>query len=147
MKIANNVSLRVFCRDEEDKDLIVSRLKSLIPFDTEKEKIKISEKTAQGFGEKAIHVIRAELTKERHIKAFLENLFLRLGEEKSTLLEQIDSRLDDDLNFFIRLDKEMLLKDRFVLTDSGRCYHVRINVASFPKSREKGMEILKQALK
>lgn len=147
MKIANNVNLRVFCREDEDKDLIVKKLKALIPFDIEKEKIKISEKGSRGFGEKTIHVIRAELTKGRHVKAFLENLFSRLGEEKRTLLEQIDSRLDDDLNFFIRLDKEMLLKDRFVLTDSGGCYHVRINVASFPKNRENGIEILKQALK
>ena len=146
VKIANNVSLRVFCKDDEDKDLIIRKLKQLLPFDVEKEKIKITEKVAQGFGDKTMHVIRTKLTKERHVKPFLANLFSGLGEEKKTLLEQLESRLDDELNFFIRLDKEMLLKDRLVLTDSGKCYHVRINVASFPKSRQKGIAILRQTL-
>ena len=146
MKIANNVSLRVFCREDEDKELIISKLKLLLPFDIGKEKIRINERAVHGFGEKIIHVIRTELTKDRHVKAFLENLFLRLDEEKKTLLEQIESRLDDDLNFFIRLDKQMLLKDKFVLTDSGKCYHIRINVASFPKNRQNGIVILKKVL-
>ena len=147
MKIANNVNVRVFCKEGENKNLILEKLKLLLPFDPEKEKIKISEQVARGFGEQTICVIKAELTKERHVNVFLQNLISKLGNEKATLLEQIDSRLDDSLNFFIRLDKDMMLKDRFVLTDSGRCYHVRISVASFPKSREKGLAVLKQMFK
>jgi len=146
VKLANNIKIRVFCKGDEDKNLIVEKLKLLLPFDLEKEKIKLEERKAEGFDEKKIYVIRAFLTKDRHINAFIENLVDRLGEEKKTLLEQFESRLDDDLNFFIRLDKDMLLKNKFVVTDSGNCYHIKINIAAFPKKREKVIEVLNKLL-
>ena len=146
MKLANNINVRVFCTEDEDKNLIVEKLKLLLPFDLEKEKIRFEEQKAEGFEEKKIYVIRAFLAKDRHINAFIENLVSRLGEEKKTLLEQLDSRLDDDLNFFIRLDKDMLLKNKFVVTDSGNCYHIKINIAAFPKRREKAVEVLNKLL-
>ncbi|MBI2664813.1 hypothetical protein HYX10_05745 [Candidatus Woesearchaeota archaeon] len=147
MKAANNASIRVFCREDEDKKTITEKLRMLLPFDLEKEKIRVEEQKAEGFQEKRISIISAALTKDRHINAFIENLLNNLGEEKKTLLEQIDSRLDDDLNFFLRLDKEMLLKNKFVLTDAGNCYHIKINIASFPKRKEKAVEILRRLLK
>ena len=105
---------------------------------------KIEELKAEGFDGKRLDVIRVALIKDRHINAFIESLVAKLGEEKKTLLEQLDSRLDDNLNFFIRLDKEMLLKDKFVLTDSGNCYHIKISIAAFPKRREKAVGVLKE---
>tara|TARA_Y100000310_G_scaffold234586_1_gene237595 strand:- start:1273 stop:1767 length:495 start_codon:yes stop_codon:yes gene_type:complete len=147
VKIANNVNVRVFCKEDEDKKLVIEKLKFLLPFDLEKEKVKIEEKKAEGFDDKKINVIKVFLTKDRHINTFIENLIIKLGEEKKTLLEQIGSRLDDDLNFFIRLDKNMLLKDKFVLTDAGDCYHIRINIAAFPKKKEKAVVVLKELFK
>lgn len=146
VKIANNIHVRVFCKEKEEKKLVVEKFKQLLPFDLDKEKIKIEEQKAEGFDRKRVDVIKAALTKERHIDAFLENLVEKLGEDRKTLLEQLDSRLDGDLNFFIRLDKEMMMKDKFVLTDSGNCYHIRINIAAFPKKREKAVAVLKELL-
>jgi RNA binding exosome subunit len=147
VKLANNVNLRVFCKEDEDKKLIVSKLKALLPFDLEKEKITIDEKKADGFNDTAIWILSVTLAKERHVNAFLKLLSEKLGEEKKTLLEQATTRLDDELNFFIRLDKTMLLKDKFVLTDSGKCYHIKINIAAFPKKVEKGLIVLKDMFK
>ena len=144
MKLANNINVRVFYKEEEDKPLIIKKLKSLLPFDLEKEKIALEERTAEGFADRKITVIKVALEKNKHVNAFIENLVSKLGDEKKTLLEQLDSRLDNDLNFFIRLSKEMLLKDKFVVTDSGNCYHIRINIASFPKKKEKVIEVLKE---
>ncbi len=146
MKLANNAAIRVFCKEGEDKALLLEKLKLLLPFDLEKEKIKIEEQKAEGFDEKQILILSVMLEKGRHVNAFIENLLKRLGDEKKTLIEQLDSRLDDDLDFFIRLDKDMLLKDKFVLTDSGNCYHIRISIAAFPKRKEKAAAMLKELL-
>lgn len=146
MRVVNNISVRVFCREVKDRELIVNRLKLLLPFDLEKEKVKIEERSAEGFEDRQIKIFSVELNRERHTNAFINNLIENLGEEKKTLLEQLESRLDNELNFFIRLDKEMLLKGRFVLTDSGNCYHIRINIASFPKSRANAVNAIKNIL-
>ncbi len=147
MRVANNINVRVFCKEGENKELIIEKLKLMLPFDLEKEKIKVKETRAEGFNGKRIDVIEVALEKERHVNAFLEALKEKLGSEKETLLKQLDSRLDDELNFFMRLDKDMMLKDRFVLTDTGNCYHIRINIAAFPKRREKAAGILKEIFK
>ena len=147
VKIANNVNVRVFCKEGEDKALITGQLKLLLPFDLEKEKIKVEEKKAEGFVDRRIDVFKVVLIKDRHINSFIDNLMEKLGDEKKTLIEQLDSRLDDDLNFFIRLDKDMLLKGKFVLTDSGNCFHIRINIASFPKKKSTALAVLKELLK
>ncbi len=147
MRLANNVNIRVFCKEDEDKELLLEKLRMLLPFDAEKEKIKITEQKAEGFDEKQILIISVSLVKERHVSAFIENLLSRLGDEKKTLLEQLESRLDNNLDFFIRLDKELLLKDKLVLTDSGNCYHIKINIAAFPKRRARAAEMLRELLK
>ncbi len=146
MKLANSANIRVFCKEGEDNEAIAGGLKLLLPFDAEKEKARIDEQKAEGFDERQIEILSVMLTKERHLNAFIESLMKRLGGERKTLLEQLGSRLDDDLDFFIRLDKEMLLKGRFVLTDSGNCYHIRISIAAFPKRREKAAEMLRRLL-
>jgi len=46
-----------------------------------------------------------------------------------------DNRLDDNLDFYLRLLKPGILEDFFELTDSGDCFHVKFNVASFPKNK------------
>ena len=139
MKLANNVNIRVFCKPEEDASLIKEKL--LLPFDLKKEKIAIKAQKAEGFQERTIMIFSALLEKERHVKAFLENLNEKLGEETQTLIEQWESRTDDNLDFFIRLDKDMMMKNKLVLTDSGNCYHIKINLAAFPKRKEKAREI------
>ena len=142
MKLANNVRVRVFCREDEDRGMIARKLRQLLPFDPEKEKVAIEERKAEGFNEKTILIMTAALSKDRHVNPFLKNLADKLGDEAATIAEQADSRTDENMNLFIRLDKEMLLKDRFVLTDAGNCYHVRINLAAYPKKKEKAYPII-----
>ena len=61
------------------------------------------------------------------------------------MLEQKESRLDEDLNFFVRIDKEKWIdgKEMF-LTDSGNCFHIKILIAAFPKKRENALKIVEK---
>jgi RNA binding exosome subunit len=147
MKLANNVSVRVFAKEDEDKEAIVYGLLRMLPFNPEDEKLKIREQKAEGFGDKKIAIISITLEKDRHVNPFLTHLVGNLGRENETLVEQAESRLDDDLNFTIRLDKERLLAGKYVLTDGGKCYHIAMNLAAFPKKRETGLALIKQIFK
>lgn len=136
MKLANSIRISVFAKEDEDESRIEEGLKSVIPLDFEREKISVERKTSIGFNERKIRILGILLQKDRHINAFLEFLGGKLGErQKGLLLRQKESRLDSELYFFIRLDKEKLLNGEFFITDSGSCYHIRISIAAFPKSR------------
>ncbi len=145
MKLVNSIKMSVFTKEEENEREIEEKLKQLIPLELEKEKIAVTKQTATGFNEKRIRIIEAMLTKDRHINAFLEKLKENLSEkQKELLIRQKESRLDDELNFFIRLDKEKLLNNEHWVTDSGNCYHIRINIAAFPKRREDALKMIEK---
>jgi len=144
MKLAHQIWINVFCKDNDDESTLLDKLKSLVPINLEKEKITIKRSSTKGF-ENKILIYEIELKKPRHTNTFLKNLKKKLNQEQKTLiLNQAESRLDHNLDFFIRLDKEKLLKDEIQITDSGNCFHIKISIAAFPKKRDIALDIIKK---
>lgn len=144
MKYANKIKISVFCRQGEDENKIRGKLFSLIPFNLEEEKVGLKQDTATGFNKSIIKTFEIELTRDKHLNLFLKNLNEKFNDQQRELLiRQVKSRLGDDLNFFIRLDKDRLLEDQPYITDSGNCFHIKISVAAFPATREKAIETIK----
>lgn len=94
---------------------------------------------------KNISILGVTLTKPRLINFFLKNLLSHLDKnQKKKILIQVESRLDKDLNFFLRFDKDQWLNEKkAILTDSGKCFHVKIGIAAFPKKREVALGVIK----
>ncbi|MCK4669568.1 MAG: hypothetical protein KAT43_00070 [Nanoarchaeota archaeon] len=135
-RLVNNIVLSAFCREDEDYEAIKAKVIGFFPFDVMDLKL-VAEKKAQGFNEKIIRQIFIALKKQAHIKEFLEILNEKLGDaQRKLLLAQKESRFSDYFDFFIRLDKKKFMQDKFKLTDSGDCVHVKINIAAFPRKTE-----------
>ncbi|MBW2976975.1 hypothetical protein KY347_06025 [Candidatus Woesearchaeota archaeon] len=148
MRIAHQVRIKVFSyeKNNDNESLILNKLLQLLPFDIETEKILIGKSEAKGFNEKKIMVFEATLTKEKHTNKFLENLAESLDDgQKKLILSQLESRLDNNLDFFLRFDKNEYLKNnKLKLTGSGDCFHIEASIAAFPKKREIGLDILRK---
>jgi RNA binding exosome subunit len=149
MKLVHNIKLSVFSYEGEDSAKISSKLAALCPFDLKEEKLDLKSTTALGFNERKIIIFEILLVKEKHTSNFLAFLRERFSEDqRSLLVHQSESRLDPDLNFFIRLDKPRWMdEDRLWITDSGNCFHTRINIASFPSNRETALKVVRAWLK
>lgn len=146
MKLAHNAVISVFVKEGEDKNRIRDKLLDIVPIDLEKEKITLGESTAEGF-DKKIKIFEIRLEKERHVNLFLNELISKLNlDQKRMLIDQLDSRVDEECNFFVRLDKSRLLDGEYFVTDSGDCFHIRILVASYPAKKERAKEIVKKIL-
>jgi len=145
--LAHNIHITVFCKPEEDIELIAKKLLVLVPFDIKEQKIEIKKTNATGFNEKKITILEIYLEKEYHTNLFLKNLAKNLADEQKSLIKkQADSRLDDELNFFfLRLDKIKLINEnKLWLTDKGDCYHIRIKIAAFPHKREVALKTIEK---
>ena len=144
--IANSVRISVFQKEGEE---VKEKLLELVSFDLTEEKIELVEKKANGFEEKEIKIYEILLVKERHVNSFIENLISKLSSEtKELILKQAESRLDEECNFYLRFSKEKLIKENeFWITDQGNCFHIKINIAAFPKKKEKALEIIRKAFK
>jgi RNA binding exosome subunit len=143
--IAHQVELTVFSTPEDDEAAVYKNLLLLLPFDTEAEKLKVEKTNASGFSERKIVIMRLILSKQRHINPFLEKLADLLNQEqKELLLRQAESRLDENMYFFLRLDKPRLAGEgKCWLTDDGNCYHIKLSLAPFPRKRENALEIVR----
>jgi len=137
MKYAHLAKLTVFSYEHEDIESILKAFLDFFPFSLEKNKVGLKKKSAAGFNEKSITIFEAVLAKNSLINQFLGSLLGKLDEsQKDIILGQSESRLDANLDFFLRFDKEEWLNDRkLVLTDSGKCFHLKISIAAFPKKR------------
>ena len=146
MRLANNILLTVFCKEDEDSQQILNVMKGLFPFDLDSENIEVKKENALGFNEREIMIFRIFLEKEKHINEFITKLKQELSEEqKQLLLRQLSSRLDDELYFYIRFDKEKLVMEkRLWVTDSGNCFHMRMSITAFPKRREIAEKIVQE---
>ena len=154
MRYIHNAKITIFLKPEEyiGHTEIIQKVKDLfhklLPLDLEKEKVLIQEETVESFENRKIKIYSLEFTKEAHTKTFIKTLKGLLKEEQcKKILEQRWSRLDDDLFFYIRLDKEAALKDVFELTDSGDCIHIKMHVAAFPKNRDAALKVVDEMFK
>ena len=144
MKV-HNVEIRVFCKPEDSLDKVRKSLLSFIPFDLSKEKVKLNEKSTSGFGERKIVILEIKLNKQRYVIQSLRNLNKMLNNDQKDLIKsQVESRLDDEGYFYLRFDKHMLIDEgKLWLTDKGDCYHIRLSIAAFPKTRENVLNTIK----
>ncbi|MBW2995861.1 hypothetical protein KY332_01025 [Candidatus Woesearchaeota archaeon] len=149
MKIANSIKIKVYVKEGEDIGKTAKAFLEFFPFDLEDEKIQLEEKTATGFNESEIKIFEVVLEKDKHIEAFLKHLNEKSFDEvKERILMQAESRLDEDCNFFLRFSKEKWIEEKMLwLTDQGNCFHIKINVAAFPKKRETALEIIRNVFK
>jgi RNA binding exosome subunit len=147
-KLAHFIGLSVFSTPEDDEKKVQGGLMVFLPFDIEKDKIAIKRTSTEGFNGRKIVIMEATLSRQRHIAIFLKNLFSRLTpDQKELLSRQKESRVDENLYFFIRFDKSRLIEDKQLwITDCGSCYHLKIALAPFPRKRELALGIVDELL-
>jgi len=159
MKLANIIKVSVFIKPTdksvesvsqdlqkpgEDENSLKLKFLELLPFNLEEEKIVLKKTRATGFGQKEIIIYEVELNKDKHTNLFLKNLKEKLDEQQRTMLIKQEDRLDERLNFFIRLDKQSLLQEQYQVTDCGECFHIRISIAAFPRKKDVALEVVKK---
>ena len=76
MKLAHQIELSVFSYPEEDLEQINTAFLGLLPFDCEKEKVKIEKTEDAGFGQKKIIILKATVVKTSNTNDFLENILI-----------------------------------------------------------------------
>ena len=146
MKYAHLIKTTVFSYEPENNQHVLDAFLRLFPFNLEENKIALKRTTAGGFNEKKIEILEAALMKTSLINQFLENLAGHLDKsQKNQLISQSESRLDKNLDFFIRFDKDSWISEKkLILTDSGKGFHIKISVAAFPKKREAVLNTIKR---
>lgn len=137
MRYFNNVNLRCFLEPldvEEYEKVIFSEY-----FDEEdikKNRIRLTKTQALGFDKKKIVIVEFFSDKIKIINSFLKKVKEKMSEKDLKLLLSQDDRLDEELNFFLRFDKDSFFNNQLLVVEHGSCVHVKFSVASYPKNKE-----------
>jgi RNA binding exosome subunit len=130
------VHLRIFAKPEDDAAEVRKALLKLVPFSIEEKKLAIKEEPITTPG-RTVVVLRLDVAKRALANAAMQHLVSLLEpSDREKLVQQADSRTDDAGFFFIRLDKQKWLQGIAELTDSGDCFHISLEIATYPKRRD-----------
>ena len=114
---------------------VEERVRKAMTFASGIEDIKVDR--SEGYHGNKILIMTCTVSRKADIRSF----FRRLSKEDlSLLLDSVDRRMDDDGQFFFRLDKQKAFLEELVISSGDDCIHVRAKVESYPKRREKALE-------
>ena len=135
----HNISYRTFVYGTEDEEKVITAISYL--FSNSLPEKSINE---DHFGNKII-VLTDKITKKRTNKDIIAFLNENLSEEdKNTIKNELNRRMDDKGNLFLRFDKQLAFDEKLKLTYSGNAIHIRIKIASYPVSKENAMKVAKK---
>jgi len=152
MRIIHHIWITVHVKPEDDENILEEKLKTFIPLDITKEKLKIKhailKSDKSSFADRDITILELHLEKATQINKTIKHITSLLNsDQKKLLLKQLESRLDDHNNFFMRFDKEKLKNEEYILTDSGNCFHIKMTIAAFPSTRSNAIKIIEEIFK
>lgn len=145
MKFIHHISISIFVKEGEDSEKTLTALLEFLPEDLEKEKISIEKEEAKIDEGKNMDLYRVYLSKERHVKYTFKQLKDGLGPQQCERIILQENRVDEQGNLYIRIERKPFEEDGTVLlTDGGDCYHFKITLAAFPKTRENALAVVKK---
>lgn len=135
----HNITYRTFVYGTEDKEKVMTSISYLFSNSLPEKSI-----TEDHFGNK-IMVLTEKITKKRTNKDFIAFLNDNLSQEdKTTIKNELNRRMDENGNLFLRFDKQLAYDEELKLTYSGDAIHVRIKIASYPVSKENAVNVAKK---
>jgi hypothetical protein len=137
VKKFHELSIETFVQATEDESRVMEAMENLIGREIEELQVFDSE----GVHRNPIKVLKTSFRREREIRGIISSW--KEMEFWKEAVEKADERMDENLVFHLRVDKQAAFGNEIKLWKKGESIHIRLKVASFPASREKGLEVIR----
>lgn len=136
----HNIRFREFVYENEDLDELKQAILNIFP------DAQIEVEEAEGMTENKILILSGVIDKKRHTKEFFNKLLELDGAVLDKLVEDLDKKVDESGNLFLRLSKEDAVDEKMTIVDSGDAIHLKIKIAAYPAKKEIAIKKLKEAI-
>jgi RNA binding exosome subunit len=133
MKVLHRVKIRGIVPPGDEEDF-VDRVEGLV--DEEDFSLDWERDEAEDFSGEELVFLRTSIEKTRRTNDVADAFRSGLSEGDRELLVSQRNRLDDNLEFYVRLDLDAFLDGLFVLTESGDCVHFTLKIAAYPAKKD-----------
>ena len=136
----HNIRYRVFIYDNEDRDDVLQALLNILP-EAEPE---IEE--AEGLLGENMLILSGSISKKRHTKEFLNNLLSIDRNQLKKLYNDLERKMDEKGNLFLRFSKEKALDEQWEILDGGDSIHLKVKIAAYPAKKEIAVDKVREAI-
>lgn len=132
------MKITTYCHATEEPVRVKQALVNLVGEDME-----IMENEVLGHYGNTIVVMELEINKNSQIN----NIFKMLSQEElKSLWEEADRRVDDDCNFYFRLDKGSAYEEKPILSNGNYIIKIRCKIESYPAKRSSAVNNIRDHL-
>jgi len=136
-KIYHFLRITAFVHATEDREKVLTAIYNVLGSEGIGE---VTENKAEGVFHNPITYIVVELGSSREIEKIVKTW--ETMEFWKTAKDRIEDRLDEDLVYHVRLDKQKALTGDLSLWAGGGAIEIQLKPATFPSSREKAAGII-----
>ena len=134
----HNIKFRVFVYENEDVDELSQAILSILP------EAEIEAEEAEGLTEDKIIILSGTVSKKRYTKEFFNLLLESVDLDK--LNDDLERKMDEKGNWFLRFDKEDTIDEKMTIKDSGDSIHLKIKIAAYPAKKEIAVDKVREAI-
>ena len=134
----HNIKFRAFVYENESTDEISQAILNILP------EAEIEAEEAEGMLEDKIIILSGTVSKKRYTKTFFNTLLEWTDLDK--LNEDLERKMDEKGNWFLRFDKSDALDEKWTILDSGDSVHMKIKIAAYPARKDIAVEKVRDAI-
>ena len=134
----HNIKFRAFVYTKESVDEISQAILNLLP------EAEIEAEEAEGLLEDKILILTGVVSKKRYTKDFFNKLLQSTDLEK--LNNDLEQKMDEKGNWFLRFDKNDALDEKLTVLDKGDSIHLKVKIAAFPAKKQIAVDKVREAI-
>lgn len=134
----HNIKFRAFVYKNESVDEISQAILNLLP------EAEIEAEEAEGLLEDKILILTGVVSKKRYTKNFFNKLLQSTDLEK--LNNDLEQKMDEKGNWFLRFDKNDALDEKLTVLDKGDSIHLKVKIAAFPAKKQIAVDKVREAI-
>ena len=138
IEMIHNIKFRAFVYENESVDEISQAILNILP------EAEIEAEEAEGILEDKIIILSGVVSKKRYTKTFFNTLLEWTDLDK--LNSDLERKMDDKGNWFLRFDKADALDEKWTILDSGDSIHLKVKVAAFPAKKQIAVDKVREAI-
>lgn len=134
----HNIKFRAFVYENESIDEITQSILNILP------EADIEAEEAEGLLEDKIIILSGVVSKKRYTKTFFKTLLDSVDLEK--LNDDLELKIDEKGNWFLRFDKDDALDEKWTILDNGDAIHLKVKIAAFPAKKQIAVDKVREAI-
>jgi RNA binding exosome subunit len=134
----HNISYRAFVYGTENKEKVLESINTLFPNSSPQ-----CEAT-EGYYKNPVLILYNKIDKKSDIKDFIGKLSSMNDPTKKRILYQLEDKMDDSGNLFLRFDKQRAYKGDFKVVEHGDSIHLKIKIAAYPAKKKVALKIARK---